>query len=480
MEGIMASTVRQTYIDMFNTANSVNELKRKVIIYSILPPLEVCCERIKKRNGGKPFKSELVKNKRRIVERNVKAFRDAGFISMEVSNDEISQEDTLDWFFDELSSEYQQPVNEDNEKRIQKKIVDSAVFADNHIESDDFIRKYSWNKEYQKPDGLLLMNKEYFDGFWYFMLERLAIWYKRVVLQQPQPWTDDPILQDYKFTNVLRDVDRVTIYERKNILSKLDEPTDDLVTRKKSVLLNIMIFRTWVKIDTYETIGFLDLADEHMMEQWKDAKKKLLERREHGIINFTAAFYINSLRAVNPDKDMHNKTYNAILMIDSWIKDIDRIYDRAINKAHNMNQQMKFFRSLMCVGSFTAYEWACSIALATRYCKNRMVIWTVDNATNVGPGAKMGMDWIFINRGGMSYYQCILYLRSIWKYEMKRLGIYEGFVAMLPEEMKEDIDLRVIEQSLCEYNKYNKVANGTGRPKERFIPSTLPGLTMED
>ncbi len=51
MEGIMASTVRQTYIDLFTQMNAIQPIQRDIVIYSILPRLETCLQRIQSRNG---------------------------------------------------------------------------------------------------------------------------------------------------------------------------------------------------------------------------------------------------------------------------------------------------------------------------------------------------------------------------------------------------------------------------------------------
>ena len=94
MEGIMASTVRQTYIDLFTDLNRSHQVQREIVVYNLLPPLEVCLDRIQKRNGGKPIKEELVNNKWRIVNNNVQHFKNAGFRSLRVSNEGIAKEES--------------------------------------------------------------------------------------------------------------------------------------------------------------------------------------------------------------------------------------------------------------------------------------------------------------------------------------------------------------------------------------------------
>ena len=471
LEGILASTVRQTYIDLFSKKRT---FQREIIIFNILPPIETCLQRIQQRNGGKSIKDQLVKDKWNTVEKNVEYFLTAGFTTLTVDNTNIRREDTLDWFFgligqknDSQSSTQSLPNSNDSDPSFPI-----------YIEPVENLKKYDWYPDYKEPVGIRI-NPTYWNNYWNFIAERMNIWHKRVILKEPPPWTDDPILQNFKFTNVIRDLDRLSLYERKHILAKMDEIQDDwsewkIVKWKQSVLLNIMIFRLWVKIDTYEVHGFIDLTELDWKTKWEESKLKLLKRREDGISNFTAAYYVNDLRGANPDPDTRsNKTQNAICMIEGWMNQIDRIYDEAIVKAKNMKEQMAFFRTLPCVGDFTAYEYACSIAEIPRYCKNHMVNWTQDNATNVGPGAHRGINWIFEDKGNLNDYQCILYLRSIWKHELQRINAYDMFIQQLPKELNGDIDLRVIEHCLCETQKYNKAATNTGRPKESFKPKTI-------
>src|SRR5437867_2269407 len=50
---------------------------------------------------------------------------------------------------------------------------------------------------------------EVFDTYWKFAFERQAIFFRRANAE-PWPWTIDPILSDYKFTNVYRASDRIS------------------------------------------------------------------------------------------------------------------------------------------------------------------------------------------------------------------------------------------------------------------------------
>lgn len=86
MEGVIASTVRSTYINLFEEVECKYP-ETKVIILSLLPSLDTCLKRVYERNGGKPIKEEAVENKYKIVRRNVEKFRETGFISIVWNNE---------------------------------------------------------------------------------------------------------------------------------------------------------------------------------------------------------------------------------------------------------------------------------------------------------------------------------------------------------------------------------------------------------
>lgn len=98
MEGILASTVRSTYIDLFHEVEQHYGKQLKVLIISLLPPVEVAISRVYSRNGGKPIKEDAVRDKWRIVAGNVSAFADAGFTSVRVDSSKVPKHKMLKAF----------------------------------------------------------------------------------------------------------------------------------------------------------------------------------------------------------------------------------------------------------------------------------------------------------------------------------------------------------------------------------------------
>lgn len=98
MEGIMASTIRSTYIDLFHEVEQYYGKQLKVLIISLLPPVEVAISRVYSRNGGKPIKEDAIRGKWQTVARNVSAFADAGFTSVRVDSSKVPKHKMLKAF----------------------------------------------------------------------------------------------------------------------------------------------------------------------------------------------------------------------------------------------------------------------------------------------------------------------------------------------------------------------------------------------
>lgn len=95
MEGIMASTIRSTYIDLFQEVQEYYGDDLTIMIISLLPPVEVAISRVYSRNGGKPINEEAVRGKWDTVARNVAAFGEAGFTSITLNTAKIPKERML-------------------------------------------------------------------------------------------------------------------------------------------------------------------------------------------------------------------------------------------------------------------------------------------------------------------------------------------------------------------------------------------------
>lgn len=463
MEGVISSTVRGSYLDFFTTINDDMKNSREIVIYNLLPPFNICLDRIQQRNGGKPIKSDQVMSKYKTVENNIKYFTEAGLKCLRLDNSSVKKEETCQWFLNSLGVAVECPeIVSKQPDNISEEFTDEAINKKLWVAPDDEISHYDWFDYYKAPNSQVKVNPECFRQYWYWIHERQEIWNKRINLEQKAPWTQDPILRDYKFTHACRNLDKLSIFYIKNILMRLKNTKNS----KKEVILNTMIYRLFCRLDTWELFGYLELSK--WDSQWAYAKKKLREKKANGEPVFTDAYYVNDLRAANPDPiTCHNKTENAICLIEIWYQRLDEIYEN-VALSNRMKDALDFLKTLPCVGHFTAYELACDFAWCHPYTDVELVKWTIDSYTNVGPGAQRGLRYIFSDRGNLSDLECIIYLRSIANHYLEELGYSD---LKMPDEVPE-LDMRCIEHSLCEYQKYRKAYDGTGRPRVKFTHKT--------
>lgn len=92
MEGVIASTIKSTYAELFHT---LEDYDYQVLIMAFVPPLEVCLERIHLRNGGKPINENLVASKWRSVNSGIDYFRNEGFTCLRTDTSKCYKESML-------------------------------------------------------------------------------------------------------------------------------------------------------------------------------------------------------------------------------------------------------------------------------------------------------------------------------------------------------------------------------------------------
>lgn len=85
-----------------------------------------------------------------------------------------------------------------------------------------------------------------FDTYWKFAAKRQDAFFFRIE-GNFGPWSRDPILNEYKFTNAYRASDRVSQYLIKNVIYSKRRSLSDTVFR-------ILLFKLFNKIETWELL----------------------------------------------------------------------------------------------------------------------------------------------------------------------------------------------------------------------------------
>jgi len=273
------------------------------------------------------------------------------------------------------------------------------------------------------------LNKKNFELFWYWINERHSIFMKRLD-GELKPWTEDPIFQVYKFTNVFRELDRGTVWLRENYIEKY--PHDELM------LFNIMLYRQLNTIGTIKEIGYLDNWD-------PDKVASILEARQgRGERVFSNAYLVVGCLGGTKIEQIVYKVMTVV-----W-ENLEPLY-RCLSKTRTVKAACDTIFKYKGFGRFISYEVACDLY-------HTEILRPVDRMTwaNPGPGAMKGLKLLFPDMKG-GFNGAIKRMRLL-------LSVSKSFLAYYVPEL----EMRDIEHSLCEFQKYHRTANGIGRPKLRW------------
>lgn len=317
-------------------------------------------------------------------------------------------------------------------------------------------------------------------SFFAYARERHATYLRRAA-GGPAPWTDDPVLQKYKFCNVFRELDRTTAWFRQHVREPLrDDP---------AVLLATVVFRWFNRISTGEAVfNQLDMFDASPFRRFmrtgqisilREAITKLCPDGPW----VTGSYTINT-RSAGVGL---SKLDGVLWLISMWVRDHSDWPDVAENQLRDSAFTMKEFCLWArgpCLADFMTYEIACDL----RHTALLEHAGDIDTWANIGPGARRGLNRIFrpgepVNRPHDLELDEMVHLLNLSRDEhywpqlvnqewMMMGGRYDGAVRMAcgqgVREKWPRWELREVEHTLCEFDKYQRVLEGSGRPRGTF------------
>ena len=284
------------------------------------------------------------------------------------------------------------------------------------------------------------------EDFWYWINERHRIYLKKAG-GESHPLTDDPILQQFKFTNVFRELDRTTVWVRENIRSRYEGP---------DLIFLLALFRQTGTIEA--GIHMLQLFDNAGFEHDLFADE-MHEFQLNGGQVFTGAYMVTgSLPGGKGRPKIYSILEHAIQPV--W-KSREAIYKLA-RKTKSIEQTTRAFCGYPGWGgnNFMAYE----VTSDLRHTPILNDAHDIMTWANPGPGAQRGLcrvagEDFSMGRGAGSRPkdQCILEMQELLKESPRFL-----------EPHVPPLEMREIEHSLCEFDKWSRVKNGEGRPRSLY------------
>lgn len=293
---------------------------------------------------------------------------------------------------------------------------------------------------------LVTFDEAVLQSFFRFMRERHNIFERRFIRGEAPPWTTDPVLANYKYTNVYRELDRGTIWLQRRVLE-----TDDLDQMEK--LFWVMAYRIGFSPDTFD--GFWSLYGRSVDEQTLSNLVIYLSNCRGGI--WTDAYTVTPVQYAGSHKKYENIVSGILLQLRPRLQ---YLIDQMM-AAENLKQCHIIIQSSLGFGDFLAYEVVCDLMYPGGLLWGRF---TEDDWVNVGPGAKRGLNYMITHRNGMSYAEIIKILKDGQDGYFARFGI----VPIVWNGKK--LTLRCIEHALCEFSKYQRIQIGEGTTR-RFKPT---------
>jgi hypothetical protein len=298
------------------------------------------------------------------------------------------------------------------------------------------------------------------DLFWRFVCERQWIWRRRVAQGLPPPWTDDPILQHERFTNAYRELDPGTRYVIEYVL-ELDVPRPDKV-------FNVMLYRLVGRSETHSALGFQFLAtfDPSGLE------RSLKDLRGAGRPPFTAAYMVSAYSAMGSS----DKTENVARLFAALHANFDQLFAR-IDRCVTAAEAHATLRSAYGFGNFLAYQVLVDLLYPLRVYGNRGLLpFSHDDWASPGPGARRGIEMLLQPKmfrqpnATELLLEVMRWLRDHQQAEFARLDLDFPYLEDADGELIM-ISLANIQNCLCEFHKYVKISEGTGRGRRKFMPA---------
>jgi len=267
-----------------------------------------------------------------------------------------------------------------------------------------------------------MLNLKLLEDLSYWVSERRSI-LARKNAGEPKPWTQDKILQSYRFCNVNREDDTVTKWFAENWRA----PD---YWKQRNFVPAIILGRTINWPDTLEELGFPHRWDS------EEILRRLDNRQARGVKVYTGAYMITA----GPPGVRKNAF--VVGNAESYFFKPPQLDPLSLENS------WKELRTYPCVGPFIAAQIIADLKQTShlREAKDWMT-WA-----GLGPGSTRGL-----NR---------LYERDLKASVSQDQGLKE--MREVSKAIDFDLCLQNLQNSLCEFDKYERVKWGQGKPRSGY------------
>ena len=295
---------------------------------------------------------------------------------------------------------------------------------------------------------------EVYESYWHFASERQAVFFRRL-RKEKFPWTKDPVIAKYKFTNAYRASDRVSQYLIRNVIYR-----DDLPNTPREIFFRILLFKLFNKIETWELLEQKFHPITYEDYKYSRFSKVLDDVKKSGTRIYSAAYVMPPSR--NPTENL-SKHRSHLLLLEKMIK--DEIPDR-LTEVKSMREGFDLLTSYSSIGNFLGYQYITDINYSeiTDFGEMEFVV--------PGPGARDGIRKCFLDFGGFNEVDLIKMMSDIQEREFERFEL--EFESLWGRKLQ----LIDCQNLFCEVDKYARVVHpdrlgrtNRKRIKQKFRPT---------
>lgn len=329
---------------------------------------------------------------------------------------------------------------------------------------------------------------------------------------EPSPWTEDPILRDYRFTNLRREDDKESLFVINNICKRTDMSLE-------SKIYNIIFSRMYNKWETMEKIGGpRDWSTYADVEEYRKRFEEAISK-EPNYVWFTSAYNMGGMKKSSGSEYVMYKEHIDISTVDMDFvevafdvesvsrgdKDVvavprhiselcvkrglpykvhflenDMIPLRIVRRVNQLKRNGLFEQIMECKDQKQVFEVISSVKGYGPFLAYQLFIdmtyipefpYSNNHFAMCGPGTTRGLSLLFEDKAGMTDPECVFWMRDnlqkVWQESGMEYDLNSLMTDLPPEERK--ICVSDYTNVMCELTKYYRTLKGIGRPKVRYV-----------
>ena len=272
-----------------------------------------------------------------------------------------------------------------------------------------------------------------FDSYWRFAAKRHAM-YERRLTDPAGPWTQDPILRNFRFTNAYRAADRVSQYLIGEVQYRLDRSQ---VTSE--IFFRTMLFKLFNKIETWQLI-----ESQIGPVSWQSVDLAAIDAILDQAIRSGRRIYSAAYIMPAPPFGRARKHSNHLALLERMMQDG---LPARIERALSLAEVYELILGYPSLGRFLAFQYTIDLnySRALEFDEQSFVV--------AGPGALDGISKCFLTLDGRDAETVIHTMVDEQESHFERLSL--SFSGLFGRRLQ-PIDCQNL---FCEIGKYSRVAH---------------------